>query len=233
VIDVREREDVLARMKDARRRFEKGGSVPNSTRQPLVELADALADSGPLEMGITAGQWIRAHGRARHAVESLRDDRVEVPVREAKRGLRAARRAFRLAAWSARWRKRFGESRRALGIQLAALGLLALLVVALVETLFLRVGFRLIYLGVAPVLLLPIWAIFFQKTTARLLDAARAREVARLVADGQRALLAVRLASQRGPDRYRPAGAARGTAGAQAVGADVVRSVHRDHLLHI
>ena len=197
VIDVRDPERVLAAIEDASRRFEKGGRVPNATRQLLVELADALADSGPLELGISARRWVRAVERARRAVESLRDDRVEVQVRDAKQGLGAARRALRLAAWSAGWRKQFGESRRALWIQFATLWLLAALVVVLVETVFLPGGFRLIYLAVAPVVLCPIWFLFFEDIRWPLIDAALAREAARVVADGQRALLVVRLAGDK------------------------------------
>ena len=120
--------DVMVRIKRRSRRPRKGGGVPGATRELLVELSEAVGDSGPLEMGISPRRWLRAHEELNRAVQSLDDDRVEVQVADAERGLRAARRVFRLAAWSARWRKWFGGSRRALRIQVGALVLLIALV---------------------------------------------------------------------------------------------------------
>jgi hypothetical protein len=44
---------VLAELANTRRRFEKGAAAPVAVRDRLVELADALADSGPLELGVS------------------------------------------------------------------------------------------------------------------------------------------------------------------------------------
>jgi len=63
MIDVRDHERSLATIRDAKRRFESGGGVLTATRRLVVELADALADSGPLELGIPAKQWLQAHCR--------------------------------------------------------------------------------------------------------------------------------------------------------------------------
>ena len=101
MIDVRKPDAVLARVSQAQKRFEAGGGVPNATRELLVGLDDALGDSGPLELGVPPGHWLRAHRCLRGVVTSLWDNRTEVPVADAERALRAARRVFRLAAWSA------------------------------------------------------------------------------------------------------------------------------------
>lgn len=194
MIDVREPDQALARISQPRRQFEKGGVVPNATRQLLVELDDALGDSGPLELGIPPRQWLTAQERLSRAVISLRDDRVEVQVGDAKRGLRDARHAFRLASWSARWRRRFGGTTRALRIQLATPWLLAAVAGAVLEAIFQPGGFHPIYLAVGPLVLTFIWVPLFRDATARLRDAALAREAAKELANGQRALVALRLA---------------------------------------
>ena len=196
MIDVRRPEDVLDRIQHARRRFEKGGQVPNATRELIVELTDALADSGPLELGISAGRWLRTWKSLKGAAESARNGRAEVQVREAIRGLRAALRTVQLAAWSRRWRRRFGGSPRARRIQFFAVpALLAAAVGAVLESAFQPGVFRPIFLAVGPVVLLVLWLAVFDDTSARLGDAALAREAASQVAGGQRALLWLRLVS--------------------------------------
>lgn len=73
-------------------------------------------------------------------------------------------------------------------------GRLALMSV-LAETLVQPAGLRPVYFLVAPAVLIPIWMILLSEFAARLLDRARTRGAARVVADGQRALLGVRLAN--------------------------------------
>lgn len=195
MIDVREPDDVLARIAEARRSFEKGGSVPSATRRLLVELDDALGGSGPLELGVTARQWLSAQTGLSHAVQSLRDDRAEVQVGDVELGLRTARYLFRLARWSARWRTWSGGTTRALRMQFAAAWLVAAIAGAVLESAFQPGGFHPIFLAVGPLLLTVAWLAVFQDTTARLRDAALAREAAREVAGDQRGLVGLRLVS--------------------------------------
>ena len=195
MIDVREPDDVLARIAEARRSFETGGSVPSATRRLLVELDDALGASGPLELGVTARRWLSAQAGLSRAVHSLRDDRAEVQVGDAELGLRAARHLLRLARWSARWRRWSGGTTRALRIQLAAVWVLAAIAGAVLESAFQPGGFHPIFLAVGPLLLTVAWLALFQDTTARLRDAALAREAAREIAGDQRALVGLRLVS--------------------------------------
>ena len=69
------------------------------------------------------------------------------------------------------------------------------LLVVLLESILQSAGFKLLYFVVAAILLVPIWVIFFEDTAARQIDAALAREAAKHVVESERALLAVRLAS--------------------------------------
>jgi hypothetical protein len=195
VIDVREPDEVLARIRCARRQFEKRGGVPSATRRLLVELDDAVGATGPLELGGPARRWLSAQARVRRAVERLRDDRVEVQVGDAELGLRAARHLFRLARWSARCRRWSGGTTRALRIQFATPWLLAAIVRAVLESIFQPGGFRPIFLAVGPLVLAFVWLPFFRNATARLRDAALAREATGAVAGDQRALLGLRLVS--------------------------------------
>jgi hypothetical protein len=194
VIDVQDPARVLTAIRGARHWVEKAGQVPNAIGRLLVELAEGLADSGPLELGISAGQWVRARDTAKRAVTGLRDDRAAVQVSEATGALGAIRRAFRLAVWSSRWRMWLGASRRALRIQFGVLALLAALIGALVESAVQPGGFHPIFLAVGPVVAGTLWAILLMETTARLGDAALAREAARELGGGQQAPLASRLA---------------------------------------
>jgi hypothetical protein len=163
-----------------------------------VELVHAIGDSGPLEMGISPKRWLRAREGAKRVDDGSLDDRPEVQVRDAKRGLRTTRRAFRLAAWSARWRKWFGGSRRALRIQAGVLWLVAIGVGTAGESLV-QGAFRPVYLLAGLVLaMLVSWLTGLSETSLRLQDAAQARAAARDLAGGERALLAGRLASRIG-----------------------------------
>jgi hypothetical protein len=74
VIDLREPDGALVTIGLARRRFEKGGSVPVAVRELLVELADALADGGPLDLGVSSGRWLRARETASRAVGQVGND---------------------------------------------------------------------------------------------------------------------------------------------------------------
>jgi hypothetical protein len=194
MIDVQKPEQTLITIEEARRHFEKGGAVPNTARALILELADAIADSGPLEMGISPRRWVRAQGSVMDAVKSLRDDRVGVQVGGAMRGFRAARRAFRLGAWSAHWRRRFGESARAMRIQLAVMLVVAVCVATAGEIL-LHGDFRPGYFVAGLVFAMFFWG-FIDERAVRLGDAALARAATRELAVGHRALSAARLMSE-------------------------------------
>jgi hypothetical protein len=59
MVDLRAPDRVLAELMDARRQFEKGAAAPIAVEDRLVELADALTDSGPLELGVSPRRWVR------------------------------------------------------------------------------------------------------------------------------------------------------------------------------
>jgi hypothetical protein len=71
MIDLSEPGAVLARLADARRRFEKGARVPTAVQDLLVELDRALTESGPLELGVSPRRWVRTQARMSGLVASL------------------------------------------------------------------------------------------------------------------------------------------------------------------
>lgn len=88
MIDIRDRDAVVARLRDAQRRFEKGGPVPHASGQLLGELADALAESGPLEMNVPSSSWLSAVRTAERGVANTDAEPSSKTVRRAKRSLR-------------------------------------------------------------------------------------------------------------------------------------------------
>lgn len=103
VVDLREPGGVVLQLDDARRRFEKGGPTPVAVRDLLVKLADELADSGPLELGVSPRRWLRARDAASRAVARLQSDGM-AGQSAATVGVRELRRIFTRAARAARWR---------------------------------------------------------------------------------------------------------------------------------
>ena len=63
MLDIRDRRTVLAALRDARRRFEKGAPPHVMVRDLLHELADALADSGRIELGALSELWLAKTSR--------------------------------------------------------------------------------------------------------------------------------------------------------------------------
>jgi hypothetical protein len=99
VIDVREPEAVLAKLAEARRRFAKGGGVPTAVHDLLVELAGAIAESGPVELDVSPGRWVRIQTRMSGVVESLNGASAQESAARARKALRQLRRVFK-------WRRR-------------------------------------------------------------------------------------------------------------------------------
>jgi hypothetical protein len=94
MLDMRDRDVVVAKLCDAQRRFERGGPVPLVARELLHDLADALADSGPLELDVTAESWLNAVRAVDRGVSSADADPSTKTVRRAKRALRSLERFF-------------------------------------------------------------------------------------------------------------------------------------------
>ena len=94
MIDIRDRDVTVANLRDAQRRFERGAPVPVVARELLRELADALTDSGPLELDVTAEKWLKAVRSADRGAESADANPSPKTVRRAKRSLRELERFF-------------------------------------------------------------------------------------------------------------------------------------------
>ena len=112
MVDLRAPDQVLAELADARRQFEKGAAAPVAVPDRFVELADALADSGPLELGVSPRRWVRTQGTMRATVAALQQSpNGPLSATQAKEAMGRLRRLMRLAAWSSRWRVRTRASR--------------------------------------------------------------------------------------------------------------------------
>jgi hypothetical protein len=140
--DLRAPDRILVELADARRQFEKGAAAPVAVRDRLVELAGALADSGPLELGVSPRRWLRAQAKLSALVGVSRDDAPpgQLTAARARKALRQLRRLMRLSAWSARWRKWTHGSRWAPFVLFAVAGLLVISVIWLTIS-FARGGF--------------------------------------------------------------------------------------------
>lgn len=87
---------MVSRITAELRELDKRRPAPASAWRLLIELRDALADSGPVELRTTPGCWMVARKTARGALDPLNGDaRDGVATRRALLGLR---RAFRKAA---------------------------------------------------------------------------------------------------------------------------------------
>jgi hypothetical protein len=105
-IDVRKPEVVLRKITDATRRLEKGGSARSAAQELAAELFDAVADSGPLELGISPRSWLRAQAKAGSWKRTLRFA-ADADTPAVRRALADLRRIFRRGDWSRRWRRQF------------------------------------------------------------------------------------------------------------------------------
>ncbi|MGN6868665.1 MAG: hypothetical protein ACTHMY_09710 [Solirubrobacteraceae bacterium] len=107
MLDVRDRSSILAALRDAGRRFEKGAPPPLVVRDLLHELADALADSGPFELDVQSGAWLGAVAAANRGVASLGELSPSRASRQTGRSIRELQWFFarkqgwgsRIAAW--------------------------------------------------------------------------------------------------------------------------------------
>ena len=95
MIDVRDGDALLGRLRQAERAFERGAPVPIAARELLDELADVLADSGPLELGVTASRWLSSVESARQGAEAGHDaEQSRKAVRLAKKSIRELKPLF-------------------------------------------------------------------------------------------------------------------------------------------
>ena len=62
--------------------------MPRVARLLLDELADGLADSGPLELGATSANWLRGVDSAQRGLAAANDDSSPKSWRRARRSLR-------------------------------------------------------------------------------------------------------------------------------------------------
>jgi hypothetical protein len=111
VIDVREPEGVLAKLADARRRFEKGAGVAIAVRDLLVELDGAIADSGPFELGVSPDEWVRIQTRISGSLDSLNDAPAQESAARARKALRQVQRLFKRGRRLRTLRARFNDAR--------------------------------------------------------------------------------------------------------------------------
>jgi hypothetical protein len=111
VIDVREPEAVLAKLADARRRFEQGAGAPIAVRDLLVELECAIADSGPFELGVSPDDWVGIQTRMSGSLESLNDAPAQESAARARKALRQLQRLFRRGRRLRKWHARFNDAR--------------------------------------------------------------------------------------------------------------------------
>lgn len=88
MVDVSDRGAIVAALRDAQRRFEKGAPVPRVAEELLRELADALANSGPSELGVTSEAWLAAVDAAALGIANTDAEPPSPTVRRAKRSLR-------------------------------------------------------------------------------------------------------------------------------------------------
>ena len=85
---------MAASLRDTQRRFERRAPMPIATREFLRELADALADSGPRELGVPADRWLKAVRTADRAVAGVDSKASSKAARSVKRSIRELERSF-------------------------------------------------------------------------------------------------------------------------------------------
>ena len=100
MIDIRDAEAMVIRLRDAQGRFEKGAPVPYAVRALLDELVDALADSGPFELDVTSAAWLSSVRSAERGIAAAVDGSSPKAVRRAKRSIRELKGFFGENDWT-------------------------------------------------------------------------------------------------------------------------------------
>lgn len=92
-MDLAQPQEVLRELDHALASFEKGAPLPVRAQQALLEIDDALADCGPMELGVSSASYFRTVSAVQEAINSLRDgtERHEPATTLAKRALAMAR----------------------------------------------------------------------------------------------------------------------------------------------
>jgi hypothetical protein len=103
VIDLRDRSLLAPRLAEARGMLARHARIPAEVAVLVGALAGALAESGPLELGVSAWMYLRSLEACERAVASLDGPDTKAQRRDVKRALRHARWLLRWSAWSA-WR---------------------------------------------------------------------------------------------------------------------------------
>jgi hypothetical protein len=126
MLDLRIAREVVRRLDEARRRLAADAGVPPEVAALVSEIEIALADTGPLEIGVSACAFVMALETSRRIRMRLDAADAVTQHRQTVRAVRRLRRVFKLAAASARARDRAPSTRRAAAgfVMLAALAAL-------------------------------------------------------------------------------------------------------------
>ena len=195
VVDLRAPDRVLAELADARRQFEKGGPTPVVVRDRLLELADALADSGPLELGLSPRRWVETQSTVTEIVARLQRNPTDLlSATRAGQAIGRLRRLMRSARWSSRWRARTRGSPRAPVILFALCALIVTGLTWLIESLAHGQSSGRWLLPALPIVTIFFFACMSSIWRAR--EAAQARELAATIAPTERPLAYCRMPSR-------------------------------------
>jgi hypothetical protein len=118
---------IVQALDEAQKEVLDGERTPRSACRLLSEFSTAVADTGPLELGVSAGTWLRARENTEHLAAFGKQGSVELSDREVRDGFDELRRLFRRAFWL----ERFDPTRRAASrraVQALFWGVCALLV---------------------------------------------------------------------------------------------------------
>ena len=129
MLDLRDAREVVRRLDEALQRLADDTGVPAEVIALVTEIETALADTGPLEIGVSAAGLVRALETSKRIGASLGAAAAVTQHRQIVRLLRELRRLFRRAAACARARDRAPGVRRAIRV-----GLVACLAAGVAET---------------------------------------------------------------------------------------------------
>jgi hypothetical protein len=119
MLDLRDAREVLRRLDEALQRLADDAGVPAEVIALVSEIETALADTGPLEIGVSAAVFVRALETSGCVRASLGAADAVTQHRQIVRALRKLRRPFKRASASARARDRAPGARRLLAVFMA------------------------------------------------------------------------------------------------------------------
>jgi hypothetical protein len=100
MIDIRDKKQVLAALRQAKRSFEKGAPVPYEARELLDELAEALAGTGPFELGVSSCRWLERIDWAKRGLAAANDHSSAKAVRRTRAAIHELTRSFGGMDWT-------------------------------------------------------------------------------------------------------------------------------------